>query len=127
LLASGSVLAATNILDLGRPTNTVSPLTAFPLSGFHHVGKPLHRGSRAELIFLGTQLGGTSSVERWPVIKTLTQFGSLRGVRSVDGKCQAAPIGPYKGQTYCGVPTYDWSHASFQSRYLYFDHKDLLD
>jgi hypothetical protein len=126
-LSGGVATAASDITYLGRPTDQVSPLVHFPLSGFHRVGKPLHEAGRGEVLWLGTATGNTSLPERWPVVKALTQFGSFSGIKALDGRCQMASVGPFRGQNFCAAPTFDWSHAGYRSAFVFFDHKDLTN
>jgi hypothetical protein len=116
--------AAGGILDLGKPTNSVSPAEHFPLSGFHKSGIVLRSGSRAKVLFLGTQLPWDegSARERWPVIKALEQFGSFTGVNAVPHPCF---YNTYAKKDDCFLPTFDWSHSTYRSSYVVFEHKDL--
>jgi hypothetical protein len=114
-------------VDLGKPENVQSPNAYFPLSGFHRSKVALPAGRRAELLFLGTQLpvDGGSALMRWPVIKALQQFGTLSNVQPVRPSCTPAQIVPENGCPF--FPTFDWSHASYSSKYVTFVHKDLLN
>jgi hypothetical protein len=53
ILADG-VIAANNVVNLGKPGDVVSPLDAFPLSGFHRVHGPLLPGKPTQVLFIGT-------------------------------------------------------------------------
>jgi len=138
LLATSVTMAGptqASITNLGPPLAVQSTNAAFPLSGFHRTNTSLSAHRLPVILFIGTLAGpigvGTfnvfdhkSAVERWPVIKALDQFGSLTGVRPAPSLCQKdAPT----RLNVCQVATYDWSHAGYRSRYLVFDHKDLLD
>jgi hypothetical protein len=114
----GVAVAASNILNLGKPTSTTSTAPAFPLSGFHRVKVNLVRGSRAELLFVATQVDQVSAAERWAVVKAVQQFGTLSGVRP-----DASTFG---GSFFPQVGTFDLSHATYRSPYLVFVHADLL-
>ncbi len=123
LLATGVSLAGPtqdSITNLGPPLPMQSTNAGFPLSGFHRTSPFLHANGRPELLFIGTlaAIDAKSAIERWPVVKALEQFGSLMRVKALDAKCLFIGIP-------C-VPTFDWSHASYRSRYLSFVHKDLF-
>jgi len=125
-LLGAAALAATGITYLGPPRPIQSPQTFFPLGGFQRMkGGPVT--ANPDLIFLGTLLpNDNSSVERWPVVKALDQFGTLTGVKAVDGTCGPVPRGPFAGQLACSDATFDWSNVRYTSRYLSFSHRDLL-
>ncbi len=123
LLATGASIAGPtqdSITNLGPPLSMQSTNAGFPLSGFHRTSPFLHANGRPELLFIGTlaAIDAKSAIERWPVVKALEQFGSLTRVKALDAKCLLSGIP-------C-VPTFDWSHASYRSRYLSFVHKDLF-
>jgi hypothetical protein len=125
LLAVGIGLAVSNITNLGKPIDVQSTNQYFPLDDFHRIGQsPTQRG-QAELLFIGTlaTADSKSATERWPVVKALEQFGTITNVRAIDRSCNAHQIGPGG----CSVPTFDWSHAHYRSRYLTFAHADLLN
>jgi len=136
LLATGVSIAGQNsITNLGPPLPVQSTNANFPLSGFHRINTSLNRHGRPVLLVIGTLAGpighGTfnvfdhkSAVERWPVIKALDQFGTFTGVRAAPALCQKDAT---TGHIVCQVATYDWSRAAYRSRYLVFEHKDLLD
>jgi len=117
-----SVSAASGLLDLGSPTNDVPP--SLPLGGFHHEGQPARSGSRAEVLFIGTQPDVFSALERWPMAKALEQFGTLSGVKALTPPC---PIVNTSGPCLTAYPTYDWSRAHYVSRYVAFVHKDVTN
>ncbi len=129
LLSISVVLAASGILNLGKPTSAKSSNSYFPLSGFHRDTKlPTVEkvGGKAQVLFIGTLLTGhdpRSTDERWPVVKALEQFGAFSGVKPVDHICQFVS---QQNQVLCTDSTYDWSSASYHSRYVVFEHKDLL-
>jgi hypothetical protein len=127
LLASGGAIAGSNILNLGKPVDIQSTAAYFPLSGFHRVGTSLPAHGKPELLFIGAQ--GTRfegiNVERWPVVKALQQFGSLTGIKAVDRTCIVMNVGNMHGQS-CSIPTFDFTHARYRSRYLTFTSKDLV-
>jgi hypothetical protein len=125
IVASGAAVAGSNILNLGRPVNIQSTNAYFPLSGFRRVGLNLRLNGKPELLFMGVQ-GPVDkiSVERWPLVKALEQFGTLSGVRAVERSCSTAA--GYSNSLQCSSPTYDLSHAHFSSRYLVFVSKDLI-
>jgi hypothetical protein len=116
LLASGAAVAGSNILNLGKPVNIQSTNAYFPLSGFHRIKTNLRLQGKPELFFMGVQ-GPVDkiSVERWPLVKALEQFGTLTGVKAVERDCN--------GQ--CSSASFDLSRARFTSKYLAFVSKDL--
>jgi len=116
------VSAASGILDLGSPTNDVSP--NLPLDFFHRVGQPAMSGSRAQVLFIGTQADGFSAMERWPMVKALEQFGTLSGVKALTTPCLVVNT---SGPCLTAYPTYDWSRAHYVSRYVDFVHKDVAN
>jgi hypothetical protein len=85
-------------------------------------------------VWLGTAWPGDalSAAERWPVVKALEQFGSFSGLQSGPRLCRP-PVQQQnnQGQMVLGIPctlaTIDWSHGIYHSRYVVFDHRDLLD
>ncbi len=121
-ISYSSVSAASGILDLGSPTNDVPPF--LPLGGFHRVGQPARAGSRAQVLFIGTQSDIFSAIERWPMVKALEQFGTLSGVKALTPPC---PIVNTSGPCFTAYPTYDWSRAHYVSRYVDFVHKDVVN
>jgi len=116
------VSAASGILDLGSPTNDVPP--NLPLDGFHRVGQPATSGSRALVLFIGTQTDSFSAMERWPMVKALEQFGTLSGAKALTPPCT---IVNSSGPCLTAYPTYDWSRAHYVSRYVHFVHKDVAN
>lgn len=126
LLASGGVVAGSNILNLGKPVDIQSTNAYFPLSGFHRIKTNLRLRGKPELFFMGVQ-GPVDkvSVERWPVVKALEQFGTLTGVKAVERACSTAHGGIANGQLQCSSSTFDFSHARYASKYLAFVSKDL--
>ncbi len=128
---AGAVLGANAITSLGRPTSDMSTLYGSPLSGFHRGTFAPVTGQKPNLLWIGTELDGAaflpdeaSAVERWPVVKALDQFGSFSNVKAAPQPC---PIAPATNLKLCRVATFDWSKAHYQSAYIAFDHKDLLD
>jgi len=131
LLATGVSMAGPNtgsIAYLGPPASVVSTASERPLDGFHRVNTFVRRGRKPELIFLAAQVPGakTISIERWPLVKALSQFGRLTGINAVDKHCVPVASGPTAGLEICTIPTYDLSHARYSSPYLAFDSKDLV-
>jgi hypothetical protein len=126
--------AADSVTYLGKPVDVLSSNQYFPLSGFHKVNASLQQGGKPVVLFLGTQLGSfnsglfagfgddRSAMERWALIKALDQFGSFSGVTPLTGGC--LKIG---GQADCRLPSFDWLRGRYSSRYVVFDHKELLD
>ncbi len=135
-VAVGIILLATavttadqhSIIDLGTPAPIVSTNSGFPLSGFHRVSAFPRLGKKPELLFLAAQVdtASTINVERWPVVKALSQFGRLSGIAKVDKHCTTVASGQNTGQIFCSVPTYDFTHVHYASPYLTFVSKDLV-
>jgi hypothetical protein len=117
-------LAASGILNLGKPTNTVSTNPYFPLSGFHRVHQTLKLGLRAEVLVIGESAFATGA-ESWPVVKALQQFGTFTDLEPMDRPTYAVKIGDktYSLQTPSSV---DWVKSRYRSRYVSFVHRDLL-
>lgn len=117
-----------SITDLGPPAPIVSTNSGFPLSGFHRVSASPRAGKKPELLFLAARVDTASNinVERWPVVKALSQFGRLSGVTKVDKHCTTIARGDLAGQVICSVPTYDFTHVHYASPYLTFVSKDLV-
>jgi len=131
LLATGISMAGpttSSIAYLGPPASVVSTASERPLDGFHRVSTFVRRGGKPELIFLAAQVPGarTINIERWPLVKALSQFGRLTGIKAVDKHCVPVASGPTAGLEICTIPTYDLSHARYSSPYLAFDSKDLV-
>jgi hypothetical protein len=127
-----SVAAANRSLtDLGKPLNVTSTQSYYPLDGFHKIdGLPTH--GKVVLLFIGASGNyyrlDNVAMERWPIVKTLEQFGTLSNVRSVSAACTTiAPgsDGPYFGE-WCAAPTYDFSRARYKSNYVTFVSRDIL-
>ncbi len=131
LLATGITIAGPNtssIAYLGPPVPVLSTASERPLDGFHRVSTFVRRAGKPELIFLAAQVPGakTINIERWPLVKALSQFGRLTGINAVDKHCVPVASGPTAGLEICTIPTYDLSHARYSSPYLAFDSKDLV-
>lgn len=109
---------------MGKPSNATGRDVHDPLGGFRRVGPTRYAGPRAEFLWIGSEAGqdGWSADQRWPVIKALQQFGTFSGLRAAPQRCDLV-----LGQHSCRVPTFDWSHAVYRSRYVSFVHRELLD
>jgi len=128
--------AASDVTNLGAPTTAVPSTLSYGL-GVRHLRTTLRAGGKVELLFLGTLVDNGSTAERWPVVKALSQFGTLSGVNPVVSRgclyqvvamvprLQCVPTEEHGFIT--GLATFDWSHAVYHSRYLVFVHKDLID
>jgi hypothetical protein len=124
-VAGGVAFAASEIINLGKPTDFQSTDSYFPLSGFHRIGSTRRVGGQPVLLFIGVKgVDPPSSVERWPVVKALEQFGTLDGVRAVDPSCfmYKSVSGP---TPVCSAATFDLSHAGYRSHYLHFISLDV--
>ncbi len=107
-------LATLNPANLGPPTDAAPPF--LPLGLFQHVGAPLYQGGKVELLFISSQPDATAAAERWPIVKALGQFGTFSGLRpALSDLTRMCPA----------VPTYDFTHAVYRSRYVTLIHKDL--
>jgi len=113
-LAVTQSLATLNPANLGPPTDAAPPY--LPLDSFQRVSAPLYQGGKVELLFISSQGDAFAAAERWPIVKALGQFGTFSGLRpafsALDRVCP-------------GVPTYDFTHAAYRSRYITFIHRDL--
>lgn len=113
-LAGTQGLATLNPANLGPPTDAAPPY--LPLDSFQRVGAPLYQGGKVELLFISSQGDAFAAAERWPIVKALGQFGTFSGLRpafsALNMSCPA-------------VPTYDFTHAAYRSRYITFIHRDL--
>lgn len=122
-LAALPVQAADAVTYLGKPTNDVPQFV--PLGGFMHKGPKLRAYGLPQLLFIGTQEDARSATERWAVVKALDQFGILSGVTTETTVICDYRI--YQDDCVSPRPTFNWAHARYRSRYLVFEHKDLLD
>ncbi len=113
-LAVTQSLATMNPANLGPPTDAAPPY--LPLDSFQRVGAPLYQGGKVELLFISSQSDAYAAAERWPIVKALGQFGTFSGLRpAFSDLTRSCP----------GVPTYDFTHAAYRSRYITFIHRDL--
>jgi len=113
-LAVTQGLATMNPANLGPPTDAAPPY--LPLGSFQRVGAPLYQGGKVELLFISSQGDAYAAAERWPIVKALGQFGTFSGLRpAFSDLTRSCP----------GVPTYDFTHAAYRSRYITFIHRDL--
>jgi hypothetical protein len=124
------VAADTCMTCLGKPVDVTSPVAAFPLSGFRRVGETLRSGKRVLLIWVGTDdevqgslVDAASAAERWPIVKALSQFGSFSHMAVLKQLCYQTE----EAMKQCHIGTYDWSRATYESKYVQFAHSDLLD
>jgi len=96
---------------LGAPT---SDIASPPASAFNHVGPPLYASGKPELLFIGAQYCPHCAGQRWAIVKALNQFGTFSNVTS-----SANDDGT--------IPTFDLHHATYNSRYVTFVHRDVED
>lgn len=96
--------------SLGAPTSAVP---SSPLGNFSKVGPSVRQHGKPQLLFVGALYCPHCAVERWALVKALSQFGTFSHVRSTTN-----------GD---GVPTFDLTASRYASRYVAFDHKDLED
>jgi len=113
-LAVSQGLATLNPADLGPPTDAAPPYR--PLDLFQRVSAPLYQGGKVELLFISSQGDAYAAAERWPIVKALGQFGTFSGLR---------PAFSAPDRVCPGVPTYDFTHGAYRSRYITFIHRDL--
>ncbi len=71
------------------------------------------QGGKAEFVFFGALYCPHCAAERWAIVKSLSQFGRFAHMSSTTN-----------GQ---GVPTFDLTHATYQSKYLSFVARDMED
>jgi hypothetical protein len=123
LLSSGAAFAASSLSGMGRPSDAV-PGDLQTAGGFHLTTARVTSHEKPVVLFLGTQypLDAASAMERWPLALALSQFGALSGVTSAIQSCNSPT-----GTTRCGLPTLDWSHARYDSSFVVFQHRDILD
>ncbi len=119
----GVAFAASNIVDLGKPTNTLSTNAYFPIDRFHRTAIQTAVNGRARVYYFGDLLAQPDAAEVWPLVKALGQFGSFHGVRPAPQICTMDPGDPKNhvapsSAPVCLIATYDLSHAQIQSRYL---------
>ncbi len=101
-----SAVAAT----LGAPTGATPPT---PTGQFRKVGSVLHQGGKAEFVFFGALYCPHCAVERWSIVKSLSQFGRFAHMsRTTNGQ---------------GVPTFDLTQATYRSTYVSFVARDMQD
>jgi len=106
----GSTTTSAATISLGAPTNDTP---SSPTGQFTRTGSVLRQGGKPELLFVGALYCPHCGVERWAIVKALSQFGAFSHVR-----------GTTNGQ---GVPTFDLTGAQYASRYVAFVHKDVED
>jgi hypothetical protein len=122
IVVGGAALAASGILDLGKPTNALSTNAYLPLGGFHRVNAKIKHGRKVLLLFAGTQTDAYSQAEEWPVVKALEQFGVLSDVTRLKQLCST-----YTGRKSCDNPSFNLDSARYQSRYVMFVYADLFN
>ncbi len=129
LLCFAVAVAASGILNLGKPTASLPPNSYFQLSGFTRIPQTVRSHGRAEILVISdsayvNSLFGSSADERFPIVKALDQFGTLSGTVPID-----RPSWNFKFQgreiPQQDISTIDWNGARFSSRYVTFVHKDL--
>lgn len=96
--------------SLGAPTSAVP---SSPLGNFTRVGPVARQHGKPQLLFVGALYCPHCAVERWAMVKALSQFGAFSHVQSTTNGS--------------GVPTFDLTHSQYTSRYVAFDHKDIED
>jgi hypothetical protein len=119
IAVAGIAYAVSSITNLGRPTNAIYSNPREPLAGFRRIEGVRRAHGRVEFLWIGSEAtqDDFSATLRWPVIKALDQFGTFTGVKAAPQVCSLG----------CQVPSFDWSHASYRSQYVHFDHRELLD
>lgn len=125
VITAGVVVAASGILNLGKPTTDVPSNQFFPLSGFRRMAHPLHGGSRVEVMVLTVNgLFPTEAIERWPVVKALEQFGTITNIHPKEPTIYKVKILGHEVLQPPTLATFDWSMAHYRSPYVVFVHKD---
>jgi len=95
---------------LGAPTGATP---ASPIGQFHKVGSILRNGGKPEFVFFGALYCPHCAAERWAIVKSLSQFGRFAHMtRTTNGQ---------------GVPTFDLTQATYQSKYVSFVARDMED
>jgi hypothetical protein len=119
IAVAGIAYAVSNITNLGKPTDATYNNPRDPLAGFRRIESVRRVHGRVEFLWVGSESpqDDYSATLRWPIVKALTQFGTFTGVKAAPQVCNPD----------CQVPTFDWSHASYRSQYVQFDHHELLD
>jgi hypothetical protein len=121
LLTVTAVLAAGSQINLGKPTNAVSPLDYFPLDNFRPTHATLRQYGLPEFLFLSVKHDPVAGVQSWPIVKALEQFGTLSGVTPIERACHNVPgFGRLPGGVSCSFPALNLSRAVYRSRYLRF-------
>lgn len=106
-LASAGATAAQR--DEATALSSIQPVSTAPLT---QSGKPV-------VFFMGAQYCPFCAADRWALVKATSRFGTWSGLRPL------ASQGGVDG--FASVPTYDLVGASFQSRFISLDHKDVAD
>jgi hypothetical protein len=124
LAAMPALVSAPPTTDLGKPMNIASTAVYFPISGFHRIHASPSSSGKTRVLFIGGQ--GTSfdaiNMERWPLVKALTRFGRLTGVKRVNSQCHAVA----GSEPFCSVPTFDLVHADLHSSVVTFTDRELI-
>lgn len=130
LLIVSTALAVANGVNLGSPTND-APAPYEHLDGFRPVGPVLRDHGKVEVLVFETLWDGGSALDRWPIVKSLAQFGSWTGL----GKgTTTEPLPPNRSnpgflagsaRPNPGVPTFELSHATYRSSYVVLVHPVL--
>jgi hypothetical protein len=89
-----------------------------PLGAFHYVGLELRHNQRPEVLFLTAPGWETPDAVGWPLVKALSQFGTLSGLTPLPGQSC--------GSAMCTQPGYDFRHVQYRSRYLALDSKVVV-
>jgi hypothetical protein len=125
LAASGPGDASSGTINLGALTNATNQY--HPLGFFRHVTPGLGSGHLPEVMLLASEFDNGSITEKWAVVKALQQFGVFHGLTPTTGATVCDPHVTDHCTLIPGPATIRLVHASYRSRYLTFDHKDLID
>jgi hypothetical protein len=117
--------------DLGRQQEIVPrPI----LGGFHHRGPVVSQNGKPVVEFIASMIDEFSATERWSLIKSLRQFGTFHGVTATTSivctgyvGSKTDPVACYARSKSPGYATPDLEHATYVSRYVLFEAKDLVN
>lgn len=113
--------AADNSISNLGPLTSATPQYA-PLGGFRHARGSLPRSGPARVFFIGTQFDSFSAAARWPLVKALDQFGAWSHLSSSSANALV-----HTSVSVGDIPTFDFVHATYRSKYVRFVHKDTAD
>ncbi len=93
-------------------TNVAPAPTAYDVNGIHRVyAQPKLIQGKAWTLFVGGQFCPFCASMRWPFVKALSRFGTFSGLGEMHSQLGADGFN-------FSIPTYDFVHAAYTSRYL---------